>query len=384
MPARLRPEPGVNINCHSSGHLDSAAYLIPDAVPFGSRRFPLRTLSAEVTADQGARTIANRSLKLSVCRLFYKLRQSMDNFPPEPATALFIRGFAVTLKRVLYLCNSACFSKTTGGITMIRQITVTFAALMLSGAMMSGCSTAINGATEDIRINIAGTGEALCDVTQPGHRYRVYAPSTFRAMRSKDDLRIRCTAPGNREQVVILRSELSDNLAYNVSNLGLGVGWDAMTGAMYNYPDQALIDFRGVPSTGYPQPDYQDVFDKNPELMQMEQFRPGNPALGSDMGTVTPTLQLRTGEEDNSMGIMMPVPGSTPGATSSSSPAKAPLPPILPPVAPAVAARPAIATPGSGGNSGASATTAGSSTTSTSTSQRIFTGKIGTVPRINP
>ena len=195
---------------------------------------------------------------------------------------------------------------------MVRQITATFAALLLSAAMMSACSTVTDGAAEDIRINIAGTGEALCDVTQPGRRYRVYAPSTMRVMRSRDDLRIRCKAPGNREQVVILKSVVSDKFSYNAFNLGLGAAWDGMTGAMYAYPDTVLMDFSNMVATSYPQPDYQDVFDKYPDLMQMEQFRPGQPALGSDRGTTVPTMQLRQGEEDNSMGIMMPVtrPGS--------------------------------------------------------------------------
>jgi hypothetical protein len=276
-------------------------------------------------------------------------------------------------------------SKTRVGRTMIRQITVTFAALMLSGAMLSGCSTALNGATEDIRINIAGTGEALCDVTQTGRRYRVYAPSSFRAMRSPDNIHIHCHAPGNREQVIVLESSLSDNLAYNVSNLGLGVGWDAMSGAMYNYPDTVTMDFTGIPARSYPQPDYQDVFDRNPELMQMEQFRPGNPALGSDMGTSSPTLQPRSGDEDTSMGIMMPPP-SAPGSSSSSSSSselKA-LPPILPPpVAPVAATTTTTTTTVPPGTAASSTSTGTGSSSTSSISQKIFTGKIGTVPPVN-
>lgn len=282
---------------------------------------------------------------------------------------------------------------------MIRQITVIFAALMLSGAMLSGCSTIMSGATEDIRINTAGANEALCDVTQGGRRYRVYAPSTFRAMRSPDDMRIHCRAPGNRDQIVLVKSEISDNAAYNVSNLGLGVGWDAMSGALYNYPDVILMDFRGVAPSSYPQPDYQDVFDRNPELMQMEQFRPGNPALGSDMGTPTPTLQPRSGDEDNSMGIMMPsASSSVPGTSSSSSSTatKAPLPPIVAPVAPVAATTTTTTTnvtPGTNTNTtGTTTTTTGSNTpgvssstttTGSSVSSRIFTGKIGQVPAIS-
>ncbi|MDB5492281.1 MAG: hypothetical protein JWO78_2130 [Micavibrio sp.] len=269
---------------------------------------------------------------------------------------------------------------------MIRQITVTFAALMLSGAMLSGCSTAMNGGTEDIRINIAGTGEALCDVTQPGRRYRVYAPSSFRAMRSKDDLRIRCQAPGNRQQVVVLKSELSRDLPYNVSNLGVGVGWDAMTGAMYNYPSEVLVDFRGMPPTSYPQPDYQDVFDQNPELLQMEQFRPGLPALGSDIGTAAPTLQPRSTEEDNSMGIMMPVAGSVTTTTTSTTTAKAPLPPIVaPPVATSTTTTSTSTTTiGQGLGTNNSKSSDSTSPTPSSVSQKIFTGKIGAVPSVKP
>lgn len=261
---------------------------------------------------------------------------------------------------------------------MIRSTNFTLAAtvaLMFSAMSLAGCATAMDGATEDIKIEIAGAGEALCDVTQPGRRYRAYAPSTFRVMKSPDPLHIRCFAPGNREASVVLNSTVNDNTAYNVSNAGIGAGWDYMTGATYQYPNYVMMDFSNVPSSSYPLPDYQTVFAKNPELTGMEQFNPGIPALISDQGQGIPSIRLRDPNDTGPIDVMMPRAGvsaagtvSTPSTYSAASTAT----PVAQPTVLGASPSPSVSAPGTVSSDDASST--GSS------SRKLFTNKIGTLP----
>lgn len=281
-----------------------------------------------------------------------------------------------------------------GLIPMLRSLAVSFAALMLSGAMLAGCSTALDGATEDLRIDIAGTGEALCDVTQPGRRYRAYAPGIFRVMKSSDDLRIRCSAPGNREQTVILKPQRSKSDIYNIYNGYVpGMLWDNATGARYEYPEYVLIDFSATPATSYPLPDYQQVFAKNPGLVGMEEFRPGHAALQSDLGQAVPTLRPREAGDEAVSEIMMPSAsakepptpqGATAGSGTSAAATATTTNTSTTKAEPAATGAKAPPNPATGTSSGSTESTGlfknKSPMNSSSGGMKIFTNKIGTTP----
>lgn len=176
---------------------------------------------------------------------------------------------------------------------MVRFL-VRFGAMASAVVMLSGCATIIEKPTQDLKIEILGTGEALCDITQPGHRYRAYAPSTIKIRKSNEPLNVRCFAPGNREKTVVLESKVTNTVLANVSTGVLpGMSWDAASGAMFKYPDTVVVDFSAMPPQPYPLPDYQAVLNANPGLIGLEEFRPGRSALISDMGTPAPTMQKR-------------------------------------------------------------------------------------------
>lgn len=183
---------------------------------------------------------------------------------------------------------------------MIRQIGFVFAALLLSS-----CATALEQPAQDLHIDIVGTGEALCDVTQPGRRYRAYAPGSIRVMKSDDPLTLKCAAPGNREMSVTLTPKMTPMLAANIANgIVPGVTWDYLSGAAHHYPDKVVMDFSGMPPQEYPMPDYQYVFEQNPHIAGMEMFRPGKAALISDIGQKAPTLMPRAEDEADVMEVM--------------------------------------------------------------------------------
>lgn len=197
---------------------------------------------------------------------------------------------------------------------MVRLLGFAAAALLLSS-----CATALESPAQDLRIDIVGTGEALCDVTQPGRRYRAYAPGTIRVMKSKDPMNVKCVAPGNRELDITLTPEMSNMMFANVvTGVVPGVTWDYLTGASHQYPDLVVMDFTAMPPQPFPLPDYQLVLERNPSIAGMEQFRPGKSALIGDVGQASPQLTIR---EDMMATDSMFVEDSAPAPASTSAPA---------------------------------------------------------------
>lgn len=151
--------------------------------------------------------------------------------------------------------------------------------------VLSACATAIETPTQDLTIQLIGTGEALCDVRQKNYRYRAYAPGSIRVQKANEPMHIRCEAPGNRQLTTTLDPEVSKTVMANVTNgVVPGMAWDYFSGAMYKYPDRVVMDFSAMPPQPYELPDYQKVFARNPALQSMEEFRPGIAALQSDIG----------------------------------------------------------------------------------------------------
>jgi len=176
---------------------------------------------------------------------------------------------------------------------MVRSIAIILAALALSS-----CSTVLEDVSQDVTINIVGTGEALCHLSQTGRLYRAYAPTTIRVQKSESPMTVRCLAPGNREQTVVLPSKISDVTVANIANgVVPGATYDYFSGAMFKYPDTVTFDFTNMPPKSYPLPDYQLVFDRSPDIMGMEEFRPGKSALIRDMGQTVEPLRRRPAEE---------------------------------------------------------------------------------------
>ncbi|HEY8189958.1 MAG TPA: hypothetical protein VIF12_04690 [Micavibrio sp.] len=195
---------------------------------------------------------------------------------------------------------------------MVRLIAIAAAALMLSS-----CSTILEDASQDLKINIVGTGEALCYVSQTGRLYRAYAPSVIHIQKSDSPMTVRCLAPGNREQTVVLESKISNVTAGNIANGVIpGAAYDYFSGAMFKYPDSVTFDFSDSPPKSYPLPDYQLVFDQSPDMMGMEEFRPGKGALMSDKGRAPRPMQRRPIEDFSEPEESAPAPAKTPTVKS--------------------------------------------------------------------
>lgn len=202
---------------------------------------------------------------------------------------------------------------------MIRQFRYAFAALLLAS-----CSTVIDGQIQDVTVETQGAKNTLCYMQNKDFSFRFYPPQTLKVTKSDDPYTIRCLAPGNREQTVRIEQDITDGTYYNVVNVGTGAIIDHLSSAMYELPPKIVINFEGVLPSAYPEPAYNEFFDKNPELKGMEEFRPGQAALQRDAGTVTPELPKREkGDDDGKILGTTPAPQAD-AASAPTTPAVAP------------------------------------------------------------
>lgn len=207
---------------------------------------------------------------------------------------------------------------------MIRQFRYALAALLLAS-----CSTVIDGQIQDVTVETQGAKNTLCYMQNKDFSFRFYPPQTLKVTKSDDPYTIRCLAPGNREQTVRIEQDITDSTYYNVINVGTGAIVDHLSSAMYELPPKIVINFEGVQPSAYPQPAYNEFYDRHPELKGMEEFRPGQAALQRDAGTVTPELPKRgKGDEDGFNGTIL---GTTPAPQAGAASAPG-TPAVAPPV----------------------------------------------------
>ncbi|HEY0902047.1 MAG TPA: hypothetical protein VGD95_07985 [Micavibrio sp.] len=176
---------------------------------------------------------------------------------------------------------------------MIRQLSYAAVALLLAS-----CSTVLDGQIQEVTIETTGASNTLCYMQNRDFSFRFYPPQTLKVSKSSDAYTIRCLAPGNREKTIVVEPEVSDNAYFNVANAGVGAGLDHLSSAMYVLPSKIVINFDGVMPTPYAQPHYNELFDQNPHLKGVEEFRPGQSALIRDAQGEVPALKKREGVEE--------------------------------------------------------------------------------------
>lgn len=149
--------------------------------------------------------------------------------------------------------------------------------------LLTACSTIIDRATQEMRVETIGAEGAMCYLERPGMKQKVYPPQTIRLTKTNDDITVRCFALGNREKTIIVEARMSATVMLNISNgFILGALYDYDTGALFKYPDIVRVDFSNTVVKAMPLPDYQKMLAENPMIMDMEEFRPGKSALQRD------------------------------------------------------------------------------------------------------
>lgn len=128
---------------------------------------------------------------------------------------------------------------------------LTALALVALTAISSGCATITSGTSQTIAVetakNDAPVTGANCRIVTSKGVWNVVTPATFEIPKSSDDAKIICDKAGEPRGEATAKSGFKGNTAGNVIVGGIiGIGIDAMTGAMWAYPTRWLIKL-GVP-----------------------------------------------------------------------------------------------------------------------------------------
>ena len=106
---------------------------------------------------------------------------------------------------------------------------------------LSGCATFVEGDRQLIAISTPPTQGAQCVLTRPGGRWTVTTPGVIRIEKSVDDIAIHCARAGYQDAYATIPSEIE---SWTLGNVALGIvpaGVDAMTGAMFSYPNDFAV-----------------------------------------------------------------------------------------------------------------------------------------------
>lgn len=148
-----------------------------------------------------------------------------------------------------------------------------------------------------IAFEAPGTPGVNCELRRLGYFKRTHVPAKVMVQKSGEDLEAKCFAPGNRQITVTLEPGVAENFYANSVTLMFTGAIDALSGAMYTYPEKVVLDFTQMKPGHQAYPDYQYMLDKNPEMIAVEEFRAGWPALQRDRNISEIPLRKRQPRE---------------------------------------------------------------------------------------
>lgn len=159
-----------------------------------------------------------------------------------------------------------------------------FAALVLASTLLAGCATMIDTPFQKVTLKTPGTDHGHCLIDNGIVRYQIHSNQTIKMQRNDADLKITCTAPGNRRVETVIDRDLNAWSIANITNAIIpGVTYDHFSGALYDYPNVISVDFGPGPGPGFPLPEYQ---------------RPGAiPPSSQGIEGYSPALNKKPGEE---------------------------------------------------------------------------------------
>jgi hypothetical protein len=127
------------------------------------------------------------------------------------------------------------------------------AALAAIGLAMSGCASIVKGTTQTIAITTPPTTGANCVLTNAEGTFSVVSPGTVMVKRSKANIEVRCNKPGFQEGYGTIPSNFQGWTVGNIVAGGvIGLGVDAATGAINEYPPSFAVPMQPGPAAANP------------------------------------------------------------------------------------------------------------------------------------
>lgn len=120
---------------------------------------------------------------------------------------------------------------------------------------MSGCASIVNGTTQTLAISTPPVSGAQCELSSTQGKWTVITPGVATVARSKSDITIECHKAGYQTAVGVIPSSFE---AWTAGNLVLGgvvgLGVDAATGAINEYPDNYQLPLVPLVPQAHPHP----------------------------------------------------------------------------------------------------------------------------------
>ena len=133
----------------------------------------------------------------------------------------------------------------------MRRILCALAAALVLG----GCATITRGTTQSVAVDTPGVVGAVCTANTTVGPQTVSTPGVFVLAKSSAALPVRCTKTCYQDGGGVLGSTFEAMTAGNLIVGGvIGIGVDAMSGAINKYPDQISIPMIPIPGCGVPPP----------------------------------------------------------------------------------------------------------------------------------
>jgi hypothetical protein len=128
-------------------------------------------------------------------------------------------------------------------------------ALVMIALALPGCASVVKGSSQSIAITTPPTDGATCTLSSSQGNWQLTSPGVATVAKSKDDMQVRCVKPGWQDGFGNIPSNFQ---GWTVGNLLLGgiigLGVDAATGAINEYPNAFQVPMVPAPNQTPPMP----------------------------------------------------------------------------------------------------------------------------------
>ena len=120
--------------------------------------------------------------------------------------------------------------------------------------MLAACATITKGTTQVVAVNTPGVAGASCTLTSPAiGTLTVVTPDTISLPKASDNISVRCSKECYQDGAGVISSNMEGMTAGNIILGGvIGLGVDAVSGAMNKYSPEIQVALIPVPGCGAP------------------------------------------------------------------------------------------------------------------------------------
>jgi hypothetical protein len=120
--------------------------------------------------------------------------------------------------------------------------------------MLAACATITKGTTQVVAVNTPGAAGASCTLTSPAiGALTVVTPDTISLPKASDNISVRCSKECYQDGAGVISSNMEGMTAGNIILGGvIGLGVDAVSGAMNKYSPEIQVALIPIPGCGAP------------------------------------------------------------------------------------------------------------------------------------